>query len=292
MNYFQTLAKAIGDYLASLALFFTNIKNAVTDGVNASNGLKEGGKVNASLKDADINPQLIKKTAKKLIYIVPISVASGQIIADIDLEGYESMTMIVSDGGITTAVTTYMGASINLNTPYAFTYVGSRYAPYNSSVISSVNGTAVYKGNKKGRFLRIIKSQNSSDPTSFFTLEIFLHQEIWVEPNLNLLANPTSLFRNLVNSLTTTTSQALFTASTTRLIYNLKEIYLTNTQSTAVLVTITGTNPLTFSVPANGSLALKFDIPPQAPGNTPFSISISTAGNPVYIYASAYLTLL
>jgi len=42
MNYFQKLAKEIGDYLASLVLFFTNIKNAVTDGVNASNGLKTG----------------------------------------------------------------------------------------------------------------------------------------------------------------------------------------------------------------------------------------------------------
>lgn len=39
------IGKAVGDYLAGLALFFTNIKSAVKDGVNLSDALKEGGKV-------------------------------------------------------------------------------------------------------------------------------------------------------------------------------------------------------------------------------------------------------
>jgi len=39
------IGKSVGDYLAGLAPFFTNIKTAFADGVNASNVLKDGGRL-------------------------------------------------------------------------------------------------------------------------------------------------------------------------------------------------------------------------------------------------------
>jgi len=66
------IGQAVADKITATVLFFTNIKNAVTtavtDGVNASNGLKEGGTVNnlTSLNTSDLQKRSFPVTGKRI----------------------------------------------------------------------------------------------------------------------------------------------------------------------------------------------------------------------------------
>jgi len=68
MNYFQTVGKAVGDYLAGLQLYFDKIKTATTDGVNASTALKEGGSINnlIALNTSDLQKRSFPITGKRI----------------------------------------------------------------------------------------------------------------------------------------------------------------------------------------------------------------------------------
>ena len=276
MNYFQAIG---AQFLSAL---------------NSFGGVKEGGSVQSAAINSDLNPSLVKKTYKRIIYVVPTSVATGTAIAEIDCDGFESITLFVLGGGASTSINTYMGDTINNGNPYSFTYVGTEYAPFTGPIIQSINGSGWYKGNKRGRFLRIRKETGSSTPGELLTLVVYLHQEVWVESNLGILSNPNAVQRSIITSLTSSAAQTLFTAKSSRSRYNLRELSLTNTLETATTVTISGLNPISLILPAKTTVSRIFEIPPQSAGNSPFQITCAdaTGGNPIGIYASAYLTLL
>lgn len=252
--------------------------------------------VDSSLEYNGSIPQLIKRSSKIITMVVPIDLTGT--IMELDMENFASITVSISGGGITTAWAVnhsdIPSGTVGPNLPLVCLNTG--LASKVPDAIRSTNGTIIVQGNRRGRFVKITKTQNASDPTALTLLVVTLNQEPVVIDNLSVLSRPAALvkYSNPTTAIPDTTPIQMFNVIGANTFYNIFQIKLTNLGTSLAEVRIIADSAIVFRtiVLPNTSITENLDIPLITFGNKPFNISVANATNTsVFAYVSAYYSL-
>lgn len=152
------IGKAVGDYLAALQLFFNNLRDSVTAGVNASTVLKEGGRID-SVSEFDIQRRLTEESKPFYISIVQSNQTFGGAVLNKDISGggvvYPGHCFIPKHSTMKTSRSLQMFLNIGSNSP-------SGYNPYRLYALDGIDTSLSFNKIIEGSSIGLVVTRSSA----------------------------------------------------------------------------------------------------------------------------------